>query len=70
MEYQLLEMFANTPGKVFSRDEILNSLRGLDADVFSRSVDILVSRLRHKLKSVDRIKTIRGRGYLFVGQTT
>ena len=70
MEYQLLEMFAHTPGKVFSRDEILNSLRGLDADVFSRSVDILVSRLRHKLKSVDRIKTIRGRGYLFVGQTT
>ncbi|MFC1665722.1 response regulator transcription factor [Pseudomonadota bacterium] len=68
MEYQLLVLFVQAPGKVLSRDEILNGLKGLDADVYSRSVDILVSRLRHKLAPVDCIKTIHGRGYLFAGQ--
>ena len=67
-EYQLLELLAQSPGKTFSRDEILNHLRGIDADVYSRSVDILVSRLRHKLQPLEFIRTIRGSGYVFVGQ--
>lgn len=67
MEYRLLEILARSPGKVFDRDEILNLVKGIDADVYSRSVDILVSRLRQKLKPMEAIKTIRGRGYVFTG---
>ena len=54
MEYQLLVLFASNPGKTFNRDEILNELRGIDAQLFSRSVDILVSRLRQKRRSSQR----------------
>jgi len=68
MEYQLIELFALKPGKTFTRDEILNHLQGIDAEVYSRSVDILVSRLRQKLKPLDFIKTIRGTGYCFAGK--
>ncbi|GMW07345.1 MAG: response regulator transcription factor [Gammaproteobacteria bacterium] len=71
MEYQLLVLFASNPGRTFTRDEILNELRGIDAQLFSRSVDILVSRLRQKLKDTTRqprfIKTVWGTGYTFVG---
>jgi OmpR family response regulator RpaB len=72
MEYQLLVLFAQNPGRTFTRDEILNDLRGIDAQLFSRSVDILVSRLRQKLKDTTRqprfIKTVWGTGYTFVGE--
>ncbi len=71
MEYQLLVLFAGNPGRTYTRDEILNELRGIDAQLFSRSVDILVSRLRQKLKDTTRhtrfIKTVWGTGYTFVG---
>ena len=68
-EYALLVLLAGTPGKVFSRDDILNHLRGHDADLFSRSVDIVVSRLRKKLQPLDCIKTLRNAGYaLAVGR--
>ncbi len=71
MEYQLLALLAANPGRVFSRDDVLNELRGIDAQLFSRSVDILVSRLRGKLGDTARqprfIKTVWGRGYTFVG---
>ncbi len=70
MEYQLLLLFASSPNKTFSRDELLNQLKGIDADVYTRSIDILVSRLRQKLKPHDFIRTIRGQGYLFVGQAS
>ncbi len=64
-EYALLTLLAGTPGKVFSRDDILNQLRGHEADLFSRSVDIVVSRLRKKLEPLDCIKTLRNAGYSF-----
>ena len=68
-EYTLLTLLAGTPGKVFSRDDILNQLRGHEADLFSRSVDIVVSRLRKKLEPMDCIKTLRNVGYsLAVGR--
>ncbi|WP_455365936.1 winged helix-turn-helix domain-containing protein, partial [Kaarinaea lacus] len=70
MEYQLLELFARSPGKTFTRDEILNHLKGIETDILSRSVDILVSRLRQKLKPQELIKTVRGSGYVFVGKTS
>lgn len=72
MEYQLLLLLAQNPGKNYNRDEILNELRGIDAQLFSRSVDILVSRLRQKLGDTGKdqryIKTVWGTGYVFLGQ--
>jgi len=72
MEYQLLALFAGNPGQTYTRDEILNELRGIDAQLFSRSVDILISRLRQKLgddsKKSRFIKTVWGTGYVFVGE--
>jgi two-component system OmpR family response regulator len=66
MEYRLLILLAARPAHPFSRDEILNALRGVDAELFTRAVDILVSRLRQKLRPLDPIKTVRGAGYSFV----
>ena len=70
MEYQLLLLFASSPQKTFTRDELLNQLKGIDADVYTRSIDILVSRLRQKLKALNPIRTVRGQGYVFVGQAS
>lgn len=70
MEYELLELLAGSPGRKFSRDEILTRLQGTESDAFSRSVDILVSRLRAKLgdnsKEPKYIKSARGWGYVFL----
>ncbi len=72
MEYELLILFMQFPNKTFTRDELMNRLRGIDAELFSRAVDTLVSRLRHKLKDTSKtprfIKTVWGRGYTFVGE--
>lgn len=67
MEYELLELLVHSSGKTLSRDDILNQLKGIDASLYTRSVDILVSRLRQKLRPLDPIKTVRGRGYVFTG---
>ena len=67
-EFELLALLAQTPLKVFSRDDILDKLRGRSAeDIHSRAVDILVSRLRRKLEPLDCIHTLRNAGYTFVG---
>jgi DNA-binding response OmpR family regulator len=70
MEYELLLLFASNPGRDFSRDDILAALRGIDAALLTRSVDILVSRLRAKLGDTSRpgrlIHTVWGRGYRFI----
>ena len=66
-EFDLLVLLASEPQKVFSRDDILNRLRGIDAELQTRAVDILVSRLRRKLEPLDCIKTLRNAGYAFAG---
>jgi len=66
-EFELLALLAAEPQKVFSRDEILNRLRGHDAELYTRAVDLLVSRLRRKLEPLDCIKTLRNVGYAFAG---
>ena len=66
-EFELLAPLASQPLKVFSRDEILTRLRGHEADLYTRAVDILVSRLRRKLEPLDCIKTLRNVGYTFAG---
>jgi len=71
MEFELLGLFIEQKGKALSRDDIMNGLQGIDSNVFSRSIDILVSRLRQKLgdnsKESNYIKTIWGKGYMFIG---
>lgn len=71
MEYELLLILARRQGRKLSRDEILSELRGIDAALLTRSVDIMVSRLRQKLSDSGKpprfIQTIWGRGYSFVG---
>lgn len=62
-EFELLCLLAREPGRVFSRDDILNRLRGHEADLYTRAVDIVVSRLRKKLEPLDCIKTLRHVGY-------
>lgn len=67
-EFRLLFLLASNPDKTFSRDDIMIELNGIDADIYSRAIDILVSRLRTKLKPYDFIKTLRSRGYQFIEQ--
>jgi OmpR family response regulator RpaB len=62
-EFDLLHLLAREPGRVFHRDDILNQLRGHDAELYTRAVDIVVSRLRKKLEPLDAIKTLRNAGY-------
>jgi OmpR family response regulator RpaB len=64
-EFELLWLLAREPHKVWHRDEILNRLRGREADLYTRAVDILVSRLRRKLEPLACIKTLRNAGYTF-----
>lgn len=62
-EFELLMLLAREPGRVHSRDDILNQLRGHEAELYTRAVDIVVSRLRKKLEPLDCIKTLRNAGY-------
>jgi len=66
-EFELLAMLAAEPNKVFDRDAILGRLRGHGAELQTRAVDLLVSRLRRKLEPLDCIKTLRNAGYTFAG---
>ncbi len=62
-EFEFLLLLAQEPGRVFSRDDILNHLHGREADLQTRAVDIVVSRVRKKLEPLDCIKTLRNAGY-------
>ena len=56
------------PGRILSRDQLIEMARGGEPDVFDRAIDVQISRLRRKLKSDDDrdvIRTYRGAGYLF-----
>ena len=66
-EFGLLSLLAQNQQKILSRDEIMQGLRGIDADIYSRAIDVLVSRLRRKLQRPDLIRTLRGQGYQLVG---
>ena len=62
-EFELLLLLARELRRVFTRDEILNRLRGRDAVLYTRAVDLLVSRLRRKLEPLACIKILRNAGY-------
>ena len=65
-EFEMLVAFAEHPHQVLSRDQLLDLTRGRNGDVFDRSIDVLVSRLRRKLgdgASSPLFKTVRNGGY-------
>jgi two-component system OmpR family response regulator len=68
-EFDLLHAFCERPGRVLSRDQLLDLTQGRVAGPFERSIDVLVSRLRQKIERDARepqfIKTIRSGGYVF-----
>jgi len=68
-EFRLLAAFVDKPGRVLSRDALIDLTRAPGVDVNDRSIDLAVSRLRQKLGDSPRepalIKTMRGEGYLF-----
>jgi two-component system, OmpR family, response regulator len=69
-EFDLLLVFLQRPGRVLSRESILD-LTGKDAASFDRSIDVLVSRLRRKLGDTGRfslLKTLRNGGYQFTAR--
>jgi OmpR family response regulator RpaB len=65
-EFGLLSLLVKAKGGILTRDEIMHELHGIDADVYSRAIDVLVSRLRQKLQRPELIQTLRGQGYQFV----
>lgn len=65
-EFRLLHVLAHRPGWVFSRDQIINAVRGGDYPVTDRSVDVQIVGLRKKLGEAGSfIETVRGVGYRF-----
>jgi two-component system OmpR family response regulator len=71
-EYRLLRVLLEHPQRVLTRDQLLNLTQGREADVFDRSIDLLVSRLRQRLGDGVRepryIKTVRNEGYVFCAE--
>lgn len=71
-EFELLLSLAERPQRVLTRDELLDLSRGRTANVFDRSVDVLVGRLRRKIEANPKepvlIRTVRGEGYVFSTQ--
>ena len=68
-EYRLLRVLLQQPQRILSREQLLQLTQGRDADVFDRSIDLLVSRVRQRLGDGPRdaryIKTVRNEGYVF-----
>ncbi|RFC53584.1 response regulator transcription factor [Brumimicrobium aurantiacum] len=64
-EFELLDLLASKPGKVFERDVILSTVWGVDIVVGDRTIDVHVRKLREKIGS-HYIQTVKGVGYKFV----
>ncbi len=64
-EFELLNLLASQPGKVFRREDILNQIWGLDVIVGDRTIDVHIRKLREKIGD-DKFQTIKGVGYKFV----
>jgi len=63
-EFELLELLASRPGKVYNRDQILSIVWGNDTVVGERTIDVHIRKLREKLGD-DYIRTVKGVGYTF-----
>jgi two-component system OmpR family response regulator len=73
-EFRILNVFLTHPQRVLSRDQLMEFTQGREADVFDRSIDLLVSRLRQRLGDNARepaiIKTVRNEGYVLACEVT
>lgn len=71
-EFNILLVMAKHPGRVFSRDTLMNLTRGRNYEAFDRAIDAQISRLRKKIEAGKNpaalIKSVRGVGYVFTGQ--
>ncbi|MET3291597.1 UNVERIFIED_CONTAM: DNA-binding response OmpR family regulator [Brevibacillus sp. OAP136] len=69
-EFEMMRLFLTNPGKVFSREELINELRGFDSFVTERAIDVHIANLRKKIeenpKEPKHIRTVWGVGYKFV----
>lgn len=72
-EFDLLYQMALTPGRVFTRDQLIEAVMGIDFDGFDRTIDVHIKNLRKKIeedtKNPRYIKTVTGVGYKFEGDT-
>jgi two-component system phosphate regulon response regulator OmpR len=70
MEFDLLKLFAENPGKALSRDRILTLTKNREWEPYDRSIDIRIARLRRKIEAdgdgTQVIRTVRGVGYMFM----
>jgi len=68
-QFDLLVVLAQSPGRVLSRDQIMDALKGHPIDAFDRSIDVHISRIRAVIeddpKNPRRVLTVRGAGYVF-----
>ncbi len=68
-QFDLLAVLAQAPGRVLSRDQIMDALKGHPLEAFDRSIDVHISRIRavieDDVKSPRRVLTVRGAGYVF-----
>ena len=69
MEFDLLQAFAKHPDRVLSREQLLELAHNRDADVFDRSIDLRIARIRKKIEQdatkPQVLKTVRSAGYMF-----
>lgn len=69
-EFELLCVFVQHPGRVLSRDFLLEQTRGREAAPFDRTIDVQIGRLRKKLEADPQdpqiLKSVRGAGYVLV----
>jgi two-component system phosphate regulon response regulator OmpR len=70
MEFDLLRVFAENPNRALNRDQIMELAHHRDWDVYDRSIDLRIMRLRRKIErdpeKPEVIKTVRGVGYMYV----
>jgi two-component system, OmpR family, phosphate regulon response regulator OmpR len=68
-QFDLLVVLAQSPGRVLSRDQIMDALKGHPLEAFDRSIDVHISRIRAVIeddpKAPRRVLTVRGAGYVF-----
>ena len=71
-QFRLLEVMARAPGRVLSRDYLMQHLSGHSLEAFDRSVDVHISRIRSEIeddpKAPKRVITVRGAGYVFAAE--
>ncbi|SFF26855.1 DNA-binding response regulator, OmpR family, contains REC and winged-helix (wHTH) domain [Paenibacillus algorifonticola] len=73
-EYEIMKLFLAYPGKVFSREELINAIRGFDSFVTDRAIDVHIVNLRKKIEQNPKeprlIRTVWGFGYKYTAQNT